>query len=771
MRNYRYQNIQVLATCMEYHCKSCEADMWKRETLSCELGISASFSTCCMQGKVQLSLISDPPLILQKLLTDDNERGKDFREHIRAYNSSLAFASLGVHRDMLPRQGPFTFRISGSVYHLIGNLYPNEDETPKFSQIYIHDSSNETTNRLEWNSDLHISIMQNLQAMLHVHSPYVEIYKHASEIISHGSNADWKLVFHAYVNQDQRRYNVPTTAEISVIIPGTTNNQPMNRDIVIYASSNSHPQGYNVMLINETHPKYDPLHNVLILPFGQQITDRPDGIVRAFHLKSKELINKIVHREIFGKVLAFVNVIEFQRGLPHLRMLIILHPSAKPTSPSDYDKFVSAEIPDPNLLPTLHQVVTSHMIHGPCGQINSPCMRDNKCTKRFPKEFSPCTIATPHGYPIYRRRDQHIEMEKHGAILDNRWIVPYNPYLSTKYQAHINVEVCSSVTAVKYLYKYVYKGHDRIIYGLQQDMQQYMYLQQKRIFHYDLHNRSPSIQRLAVHLPGRERVYYREGHATQAIQRLKDTTLTAWFKANDKFPEANHTPYHNFPEHFTWNATSCEWKPRKQRHAIGRLYQANPTEGERFYLRLLLHHVPGCKSFEDIRTLPDGTVCLTFQEAALKRGLLQDDQERIECLAEATISAKETKKADAIEKLLNPDQLIVYNAVIQAIQSPGVPSLFFLDGPGGTGKTFLYNTILARVRLTQHIALSVSSSGIAAELLDGSRTAHSRFKILIPILNNSTCNIPRQGTFAKLISKASIVIWDEAPMIHKHMYM
>ena len=45
--------------------------------------------------------------------------------------------------------------------------------------------------------------------------------------------------------------------------------------------------------------------------------------------------------------------------------------------------------------------------------------------------------------------------------LDNRWIVPYNPYLSRKYRAHINVEVCASVRAVKYIHKYIYKGNDR----------------------------------------------------------------------------------------------------------------------------------------------------------------------------------------------------------------------------------------------------------------------------------------------------------------------
>lgn len=46
-------------------------------------------------------------------------------------------------------------------------------------------------------------------------------------------------------------------------------------------------------------------------------------------------------------------------------------------------------------------------------------------------------------------------------MLDNRWVVPYNPYLLRMYNCHINVEVCSSIKAVKYLFKYIYKGHDR----------------------------------------------------------------------------------------------------------------------------------------------------------------------------------------------------------------------------------------------------------------------------------------------------------------------
>lgn len=64
---------------------------------------------------------------------------------------------------------------------------------------------------------------------------------------------------------------------------------------------------------------------------------------------------------------------------------------------------------------------------------------------------------------------------------------------------------------------------------------------------------------------------------------------------------------------------------------------------------------------------------------------------------------------------------------------------FFIDGPGGTGKTFVYSTLLADVRSDGGIALAVASSGIAALLMEGGRTAHSRFKIPINLTEHSTC--------------------------------
>jgi hypothetical protein len=118
---------------------------------------------------------------------------------------------------------------------------------------------------------------------------------------------------------------------------------------------------------------------------------------------------------------------------------------------------------------------------------------------------------------------------------------------------------------------------------------------------------------------------------------------------------------------------------------------------------------------------------------------------------------------------LNVDQRAAFDALYQAVTS-GEGGVFFLEGFGGTGKTFLINLVLVKVRSEGRIALSTASSGIAATLLDGGTTAHSRFKIPIDIQSDSTCNIPAQSNLANLLRETDLVFWDEAPMQHRHTF-
>lgn len=106
-----------------------------------------------------------------------------------------------------------------------------------------------------------------------------------------------------------------------------------------------------------------------------------------------------------------------------------------------------------------------------------------------------------------------------------------------------------------------------------------------------------------------------------------------------------------------------------------------------------------------------------------------------------------------------------YNTTMNAIHQKQ-SQIFVVDGPGGTGKTFLYRTIMANLRRNSQIVLATASSGITATLLPGGRTAHSRFGIPIDIEPISICKITKNCDLAKLIRITNAIIWDEASMIN-----
>lgn len=114
----------------------------------------------------------------------------------------------------------------------------------------------------------------------------------------------------------------------------------------------------------------------------------------------------------------------------------------------------------------------------------------------------------------------------------------------------------------------------------------------------------------------------------------------------------------------------------------------------------------------------------------------------------------------------NPEQRNVFDKVIESVEkrSGGV---FFLEGSGGTGKTFTYKTIAHAVQARGWIVLCVASTGIAGNLLTGGRTAHSMFKIPINLHEQSICNIPKQSQRAELLQHTHLIIWDESVMQHR----
>ncbi|AQK60686.1 hypothetical protein ZEAMMB73_Zm00001d053905 [Zea mays] len=639
----------------------------------------------------------------------------------------------------------------------------------------------------------------------------------------------------------------------------------------------------DIFLTMTCNPNWDEIRREL-LP-GQTPQDRSDLVVRVFHAKLQELKHRLTKQDILGKVRAYVYVVEFQkRGLPHAHFLLIMQRKYKLTCPEQYDLLISAEIPS-NKYPELRKMVIKHMMHGPCGSLNPncPCTKGRKsCKNHYPRPFSDTTLQGKDSYPIYRRRDDDRKEKVRGCELDNRWVVPYNPYLLRLFNCHINVEACGSIKAIKYLFKYIYKGHDRASVVMRDASKEYddvdeikQYRDARwvtppealwRIYGFELSQISPPVMQLQLHLPNMHMVAF---HERQMVERVVNrpgvdrSMLTAYFEANSLHEEARGILYRDFPEWYTWQSGKGKvWQRRKRDTGgqVGRIVSAHPAEGERYYLRVLLNHVTGAASYVDLRTV-DGVTLPTFREAAERRGLLESDNTLDECLTEralfqmpsalrrlfATIlvycepsdvavlwqkhkdsmsedyqhrsqnkthveqmvlidirnmlqsmgkdintfplppiidayddaigTAREVYEEESIQPTagdvalkdsLNEEQRAAYDKIMSAVDTDQ-GGLFFVDGPGGTGKTYLYRVLLATLRNQGKIAVATATSGVAASIMPGGRTAHSRFKIPLTIDDGAVCSFTKQSGTAELLRKASLIIWDEASMTKRQV--
>jgi len=607
------------------------------------------------------------------------------------------------------------------------------------------------------------------------------------------------------------------------------------------------------------------------LPANDRIENRPDLVTRVFKLKLSSLLDDIIKKEVFGKVIAKVHVIEFQkRGLPHAHILITLQTECKPRTPAIVDKIVCAEIPDLNTHPRLHSIVIKNMIHGPCGTKNSrsPCMVNGKCSKKFPKKFQSETLINNDGYPAYRRRQsENIVVGKHS--INNSWVVPYNPYLSLKYNCHVNVEICASFKSVKYLFKYAYKGTDCANVEVRVDEiknfidTRYVSPPEAmwRIYRFPMNDQTHAIIRLTVHLQNDPFMTFDPMRLSEALQRSesRDTTLTAWFKLNQADVSARKYFYYEIPEHYVFQEKDRKWTPRKRGHnkVIGRVLPVAIKERERYFLRMLLLHSKGACSFNDLLTV-NGALYESFYEVAKLRGLVLNEdiwQITLEeasgagmpyqlrelfayiCLYSNIVNAnslwnqfksnlvedfvrkhghdmeddcnlcanfalleiqrvlkvhgkdtcdfhlptptesarsfqneidlqEELRLFQEMQSTLNKEQLDAFQSILASSNEPDklTPKCFFLDGPGGTGKTYLYKCLLHKLRSEGKNVLPVASTGIAANLLKGGRTYHSEFKVPLKVSETSTCGIKPLTTAGDRVRKADLIIWDEATM-------
>jgi hypothetical protein len=162
-----------------------------------KLNTSHKYTKYCHDGKVSLAPLTDRPELLKKLLTEITPEARNYQDHIREYNSALAFALMGAEIKPPPGHRPYCFRIHSQIYHMISPLYAKVTNKPGYGQLYIFDSAEAAKKRLEneLNTGCSEIVMLQLDEMFRRMNPFAESYKQMHEIAETNPTMEVKMVF------------------------------------------------------------------------------------------------------------------------------------------------------------------------------------------------------------------------------------------------------------------------------------------------------------------------------------------------------------------------------------------------------------------------------------------------------------------------------------------------------------------------------------------------------------------------------------------------
>ncbi|XP_020972806.1 uncharacterized protein LOC107632510 [Arachis ipaensis] len=367
-----------------------------------------------------------------------------------------------------------------------------------------------------------------------------------------------RLQYHRFHQNKFRSYQLQGLHEC--LIHGETQAAGTGKRVILPSLFVGGPwyAGYPSYFITITcNPDWNKIKDC-VADYSLKPSDRPDIISRVFKIKLDALLKDL-------------------KDGPYSESP--KEPAEKPRSSDDIDHHISAEIPDEHTQPKLY----------------SPCMVNGKCSKFYPMPFHEKTAIDSAGFPKYKRSDNGRSTSKRNVDLDNRFIVPYNAKLLLKYGCHINVEYTCQTSAIKYLFKYVHKGNDRVTASF-----------------FRSHDSADSVVTV-----DEIQNYYdcRYISACEASWRLFGFEIQ-FKEANKDFDLARTLTYTEMPSFFVWDKQGHMWRPRKQGNVSGRLTHIPHSHGEEYYLRLLLNYQKGCQTFADVRSIC-GIVYDTFKDNLL----------------------------------------------------------------------------------------------------------------------------------------------------------
>ncbi|XP_021975421.1 uncharacterized protein LOC110870547 [Helianthus annuus] len=233
-----------------------------------------------------------------------------------------------------------------------------------------------------------------------------------------------------------------------------------------------------------------------------------------------------------------------------------------------------------------------------------------------------------------------------------------------------------------------------------------------------------------THLSGQHNVVYGADDDIDNVlnkQYVSSSKFLAWMSRNQNDEKARKLSYVEFPTKYVWKLKDRCWEPRKIGRLIGQIHSVSPALGEAYFLRILLNKVKGPKCFEDIRTV-NGQTLPTFRDAYFALGLLDDDLEYIELS----------------NTLSRPD--FVWEKTWE----------FLSDG-------------ILRARQKRNIC-QMNKDVFLMKLSKLSMVTKEVFSLSMDTVERVKDFYGRHYQLHYDLKETKLIIWDEAPMVHKHAF-
>uniref|UniRef100_A0A803PIG5 ATP-dependent DNA helicase n=1 Tax=Cannabis sativa TaxID=3483 RepID=A0A803PIG5_CANSA len=730
--------------------------------------------------------------------------------------------------------------MSGQNYHHIGSLLPEDGKRPQFAQFYIYDTKNEIDNRMntllnpEKKTEIDNEIVVELSKMLDQHNTLVKSFRMVRDKYKEQPEATLRLRLLQNRASDGRQYNMPTISEVVGLIVGDFSEANYERDVIVEHRTNG------LQRITDLHPSFMSMTYPLIHPYGE------DGYRLRIPFRGVKEITPETKQLTMLQYYSFRFQQRLNEGYTLLRAGRLLQQYI-------VDSYMAIEEEKFRYVRKHQNKLRTHLYSGLMDAIHRG---DSDCTKVGKSIILPSSHT---GGPRYRAQNYQDAMVicKWAGYPDLFLTFTCNPKwpelqdmlnLIGQKDDENRVDIICRVFYIK-LYQLmqdlkreqpfgkIIAWSDKTTATVQSidntegidEIKTYLdciYISATeacwRIFQFDIHYRKPSVERLPFHLPGEHTVIFGEDKCPENVlgtPGVDKTKFTEWLETNKNNEDARELTYSDFPTCWVWNSKDKIWTRRKQGIAIGRIYFAHPSTGERFYMRMMLNFVKGCTSYESIRTV-NGVTYSTFKGACYALGLLDDDKEWIDCLTEAAlwatgnelrhlfvtilincqvsdvtklwksnyttlsedITALQRKRFKMEDLQLNDQQVEAYtlfeiecNRLVNEELDYDTKQLKILHDKSfallNPSQKIAYEAILNSVENEEGKLFFISGhGGIAALLLPNGRTAHSRFHIPLEVTAESTCEIRHGTLLAELLMQTSLIIWDEAPMANKYCF-